>query len=505
MSTRSRAPATRACLPTGGSSPTSSRTIDREESAYRSAIWVVPVDGSDEPRQFTSGERRDASPRWSPDGRPLAFASNRDGEDEAKAKAQLYVMPADGGEPRKLTDGDESVEAIAWSPDSTRIAFARRVRDAAYEEEDDRKRAPRRFTRVFYKLDSVGWIGDRRKHLFVVGADGPGDDSRAAAHRRRLRERQPGVVARRQADRVRLVRGDRWDVEFIGRLYELEVDASGRRAAAPDGGRRAGIAAVLLSRRLASPTTARPRTARIRTTARSRSSERTAASRASSPPRSTGTASRTPPCASRSGTTDRIVFAVEDGGNVHLYAVAPDGSAEPELLAGGERTIGLYDAVDGDSSTPRARTRVRTSSSATTTAAHARRRRVHGRHRARRAGALHRDLEGRHRGRRVARPPRRLRGGQELPDAAHHPRRPVLAVRHRLLRRGAGLLRRRLRGALLEPARRLGLLGGVGTRDPRADRRRRQRLGRRRLRGSDGRRRHGAREVRRSSTPTGSA
>ena len=85
-------------------------------------------------------------------------------------------MPADGGEPRKLTDGEESVESVAWSPDSTRIAFARRVRDEAYEEEDDRKRAPRRFTRVFFKLDGVGWIGDRRKHLFVVGLDG--DDER---------------------------------------------------------------------------------------------------------------------------------------------------------------------------------------------------------------------------------------------------------------------------------------------------------------------------------------
>src|SRR5437588_12690714 len=83
--------------------------IDREESAYRSAIWVVPVDGSEPPRQLTSGERRDLSPRWSPDGTWLAFTSNRDGEDEEKAKAQLYVTSSDGsGEPRKLTDGDES-------------------------------------------------------------------------------------------------------------------------------------------------------------------------------------------------------------------------------------------------------------------------------------------------------------------------------------------------------------------------------------------------------------
>ncbi|HUJ54831.1 MAG TPA: hypothetical protein VLW49_02460, partial [Gaiellaceae bacterium] len=149
-------------------------SVEREENRYRAAIWVAPVDGSEEPRQFTSGRRHDASPRWSPDGRWLAFVSDREGEDE-KAPAQLFVLPADGGEPRRLTDGDESVEWVAWSPDSQRLAFSRRVRDAAYEEEDERKRPPRRFTRVFYKLDTVGWTGDRRKHLFVVGIDGAGE------------------------------------------------------------------------------------------------------------------------------------------------------------------------------------------------------------------------------------------------------------------------------------------------------------------------------------------
>src|ERR1700749_4534809 len=146
--------------------------IDEEANAYRSAIWVASLDGSTEPRQLTSGARADQSPRWSPDGRWLAFVSNRDGEDEKKAHGELYVLPADGGEPRRLTEGKESVASIAWSPDSSRLAFARRVRDEAYEEEDDRKRAPRRFDRVFFKLNGVGWIGDRRNHVFVVGLDG---------------------------------------------------------------------------------------------------------------------------------------------------------------------------------------------------------------------------------------------------------------------------------------------------------------------------------------------
>ena len=81
-------------------------------------------------------------------------------------------MPVAGGEPRRLTDLKEDVSAPAWSPDGTTIAFASRVPDPAYEEEDVKRRAPRRFTRLQFKLDTVGWTGDRRQHLFTVPADG---------------------------------------------------------------------------------------------------------------------------------------------------------------------------------------------------------------------------------------------------------------------------------------------------------------------------------------------
>jgi dipeptidyl aminopeptidase/acylaminoacyl peptidase len=318
--------------------------IDEDANAYRTAIWVAPLDGSADAKQFTTGERNDGAPRWSPDGRWLAFISNRDGDDEKKAKGQLYVMPADGGEPRRLTEGKESVDSVAWSPDSSRLAFTRRDRDEAYDEEDDRRRAPRRFTRVFFKLNGVGWIGDRRNHVFVVDRDG--------GNERQLTEGDcENSEPRWSGDGKRIVftsmRGERWDVEFAEALYELDVDADGaepRRlsqsdesatsaSVSPDGSRIAYIHAP--------EDGTYPHHSQI------------AVMNADGSDRRVLTTSLDRNCAPYPlgrepvWDADRIAFAVEDGGNVHIYTVAADGSGEPELLVGGEQSTGLYDLVDG--------------------------------------------------------------------------------------------------------------------------------------------------------------
>ena len=112
--------------------------VDEQANDYRGAIWLAALDGSTEPRQFTVGTRRDADPRWSPDGTTLAFTSNRAGE-----QMQLYVMPVAGGEARRLTSLKEDVTQPAWSPDGTTVAFVARVPDDAYYEKDDKRRQPR--------------------------------------------------------------------------------------------------------------------------------------------------------------------------------------------------------------------------------------------------------------------------------------------------------------------------------------------------------------------------
>ncbi len=95
------------------------RTAMEGPGGARSVIWMVPTRGGDA-RRYTAPDRSSFEPRWSPDGRWLAFRSSRAGD----AGAQIYRISPRGGEPERLTDVAGGVRHFAWSPDGKSIAFS---------------------------------------------------------------------------------------------------------------------------------------------------------------------------------------------------------------------------------------------------------------------------------------------------------------------------------------------------------------------------------------------
>jgi dipeptidyl aminopeptidase/acylaminoacyl peptidase len=145
--------------------------IDRESDEYRSAVYVAPSDGSAESVRFTSGVRRDHSPRWSPDGSRLLFVSDRE---EAP---QVYVMPADGGEARRLTHAEHGAGSPAWSPDGRCVAFLSATGYPADQDTGDI--LAYHYTEAHFKDDGKG-IRRGRTHLFVQDLDA--EDARQLTH-----------------------------------------------------------------------------------------------------------------------------------------------------------------------------------------------------------------------------------------------------------------------------------------------------------------------------------
>jgi dipeptidyl aminopeptidase/acylaminoacyl peptidase len=96
-------------------------------------LWRVPVAGG-APTQLTTGSEGENTPRWSPDGKAVAFVAKR-GSDEA---AQIYLLPINGGEARRLTSHASAVSAIEWAPDGARLYFTAPEPKTAEEKERDK-------------------------------------------------------------------------------------------------------------------------------------------------------------------------------------------------------------------------------------------------------------------------------------------------------------------------------------------------------------------------------
>jgi dipeptidyl aminopeptidase/acylaminoacyl peptidase len=140
---------------------------DETEDGLCSSIWVAALDGSSHARPFTEGPA-DKSPRWSPDGRWLAYISTADGRPD---DAHVRLAPLDGGVPARLGELPGPVSQLAWSPDSMRLVVVCRVgAPDRFEASATERNAPRVVRGLAARLDGIGWQ-DGRNHLFVVDVD----------------------------------------------------------------------------------------------------------------------------------------------------------------------------------------------------------------------------------------------------------------------------------------------------------------------------------------------
>ncbi len=153
----------------------------KDENRVDTDIWVMPASGQGgEPRRLTQSPKHDRHPRWSPDGRWIAFESNRDGED------QIWIIQAEGGEARKLTTLSTGATRPVWSPDGKALGFvsevfpefsakpfaeADRLNKEKQAARDASKVKARIITQLLYRhWDS--WVDDKRKHIFVLPVRG---------------------------------------------------------------------------------------------------------------------------------------------------------------------------------------------------------------------------------------------------------------------------------------------------------------------------------------------
>ncbi|MFL5727098.1 MAG: S9 family peptidase [Chloroflexota bacterium] len=180
-----------------------------KRDGYRHALWLVPLDpDGGAPRQLTLGQKNDSNARWSPDGRTIAFLSDRrhlvEEEPDAGDKkdredgTQIHLLSLDGGEARRLTDLPRGVGGFEWSPDGSRLVALSTSHRA--DRKEDRKargldRKPdsgdppdadyRYIDRLGYMFNGPGFIYDHVAHLWVIDVptgratrvtDGPASD-----------------------------------------------------------------------------------------------------------------------------------------------------------------------------------------------------------------------------------------------------------------------------------------------------------------------------------------
>jgi dipeptidyl aminopeptidase/acylaminoacyl peptidase len=162
-------------------------SVDEKADQYDSAIWLARTDASEPPRRLTGGNR-DNAPRWSPDGRQLAFVRSIEKDGRAQPP-QVYVMAMIGGEARSVTEIPRGAGNPAWAPDGKTIAFSSQARPdeivanapsegAGKPQDKPRESDVKVITEAVYRANGVSGWGyvdrDRPSHIWTVAVTAAG-------------------------------------------------------------------------------------------------------------------------------------------------------------------------------------------------------------------------------------------------------------------------------------------------------------------------------------------
>ena len=139
--------------------------INKEDNKYYSHLFHVHIE-SGETTQWTFGKERISSPQWSPDGKQVAFLSNRE------EKSQVYILNKRGGEAKKATDFANGVSSFLWSPCGKKIWLTgsveqgKTIADKPEKKEDE---LPKAYVvkGMKYKMDGIGGAGLRPQDRFT--------------------------------------------------------------------------------------------------------------------------------------------------------------------------------------------------------------------------------------------------------------------------------------------------------------------------------------------------